>query len=174
MFSVHHNSVASVGVSEADSCSSRKNESCYLADFVGTNKSRIAAIRSCLHRMLEMRHCRLRCNMSHMHPASCQFDGLGASCSPLSHGAGPCPALWAAATSFFRACAGAIEKANRPSPETRAGLRRHVPPTRRAHLLANSHLYNPSTELARLRADCKASRRCGLSAAETLSSRRQV
>jgi len=102
-----------------------------------------------------------------------QINGSGASCSPLSHGAGPCPALRTAATSFFLACAGAIGKANRPSPETRAGLRRHVPPARRAQKRANSHLNNPSTELARLRADCKASWRCGLSAAETLSSRRQ-
>lgn len=113
------------------------------------------------------------CCCAAYHPSSVQIDGLCASCSPLSHGAGPCPARRAAATSFFLACAGAIDKANRPSPETRAGLRRHVPPMRRAQKRANSHINNPSTELARLRADCKASRRCGLSAAETLSSRRQ-
>jgi hypothetical protein len=43
-----------------------------------------------------------------------------------------------AATSFFRAGAGAIETANRPSPETRAGTSRQGSYLRRALKWANT------------------------------------
>ena len=76
-------------------------------------------------------------------------------CSPVSCGAGPCPARpRAAATSFFRACAGAIEKANRPSPETRAGTSRHGPCCAARKSGRTPHIHNPSTEPALLRVDC--------------------
>jgi hypothetical protein len=91
----------------------------------------------------------------HLPPVSCPGRWVMCGrCSPVSRGAGPCPALRAAATSFFPACAGAIDEAHRPSPETRAGTSRHGPCCAARKSRRTPHLNNPSTEPALLRVDC--------------------